>query len=99
MSVHNPDRANAAGLFKCVSDALKTVGVEAIDQDTVLGVCNMPVLVGGGSDGATVNVAESNGLKGTIQRAPPWLYWPWCYSHRLELASKDAFQVLCTYIL
>ena len=21
----------------------------------------------------------------------PWLFWAWCYAHRLELACKDAF--------
>ena len=28
--------------------------------------------------------------KGT-QQALPWLYWSWCYAHRLELACKSAF--------
>ena len=25
-----------------------------------------------------------------MQSTLPWLYWAWCYSHRLELACKDA---------
>ena len=29
-------------------------------------------------------------MKGTMQEALPWLFWTWCYSHRLELACKDA---------
>ena len=41
-------------------------------------------------DGASVNIAEQNGMKGTMQRALPWLFWSWCYAHRLELACKDA---------
>ena len=45
LSVHNPERANAAGLFKCVSDALKNVGIEAINQDSVLSVSDMPILM------------------------------------------------------
>jgi hypothetical protein len=28
--------------------------------------------------------------KGTMERALPWLFWMWCYIHRLELACKDA---------
>lgn len=51
----------------------------------------MPVLVGGGTDGAAVNISEQNGMRGKLQRELPWLTWTWCYSHRLELACKDAF--------
>ena len=47
--------------------------------------------MGGGSDGASVNVGDRNGVKGIMQRALPWLHWSWCYAHRLELACKDAF--------
>ena len=36
---------------------------------------------------ASVNIAEQNGK---IQSKLPWTYWAWCYSHRLELACKDA---------
>ena len=50
----------------------------------------MPILVGGGTDGASVNVSEQNGLKGKMQKELPWLYWAWCYAHRLGLACKDA---------
>ena len=57
----------------------------------MLGVQNMPILIGGGTDGASVNIAEHNGMKGKMQRELPWLYWTWCYAHRLELACKDAF--------
>ena len=111
LSVQNPDRANAAGLFRCVSDALKIFGIEAIDQESVLGVSNMPVLVGGGSDGASVNVSECNELKGMMQQHLPCFYWSWCYCHRLELACtcKYAFSsplystiqemLLCLYYL
>ena len=91
LSVNNPERANAEGLYKCVAEALKIIGIEALNSDTVLGVSDMPALVGGGSDGAIVNVSDGNGLKGMIQRCLPWLYWSWCYAHRLELACKDAF--------
>ena len=29
-------------------------------------------------------------MRGKTQRELPWLYWAWCYAHRLELACKDA---------
>ena len=47
-------------------------------------------MVGGGTDGASVNVAQQNGLRGMMQNAHPWLVWAWCYAHRLELACKNA---------
>ena len=50
-----------------------------------------PVLVGVGTDGASVNVGGINGLRGKIQQELPWIYWSWCNAHRLELACKDAF--------
>ena len=46
------------------------------------------IVVGGGTDGTSVNVAEQNGMMGKLQRE---LYWTWCYAHRLELACEDAF--------
>ena len=46
---------------------------------------NKPVLVGGGTDGASANVSQHNGMRGKLQRALPWLFWAWCYAHRLEL--------------
>ena len=63
-----------------------------LDKDNILSVEGKPVLVGVGTDGATVNIGEHNGLKGQMQRALPWLFWSWCYAHRLELACKDAFR-------
>ena len=71
---------------------MRIVGIEALNQESVLGVSNRPVLVGGGSDGATVNLADRSGLKGMMQRSLPWLHWSWCYAYRLELACKDAFK-------
>ena len=62
-----------------------------LDKTKVLGVEKKPILVGGGTDGAAVNVSEHSGMKGIMQRALPWLFWAWCYAHRLELACKDSF--------
>ena len=50
-----------------------------------------PVLIGGGTDGASVNVGIHSGMKNKKQEVIPWLSWFWCFSHRLELACKDAF--------
>ena len=92
LSVEVPTKADATGLIKCAENALRKLGVDNIlDRSSVLGVQNMPILIGGGTDGASVNIAEHNGMKGKMQRELPWLYWTWCYAHRLELACKDAF--------
>ena len=92
LSLEVPSKANADGLIKCVGNALRTLGVDNIlDGPSVLGVQGKPILIGGGTDGASVNVAEHNGMKGKLQKELPWLYWTWCYAHRLELACKDAF--------
>ena len=91
LSIEVPGRADANDLIKCVGNALKFVGIEdVLDKTKVLGVEEKPILVGGGTDGAAVNVSEHSGMKGIMQRAL-WLFWAWCYAHRLELACKDSF--------
>ena len=30
-------------------------------------------------------------MRGKLHAALPWLFWAWCYTHRLELACKNAF--------
>ena len=92
LSLHIPQKADANGLLACVRDAMYTLGVEnAMDSKSVLAVDTHPVLVGIGTDGASVNLGAHNGLRGQIQNALPWLFWSWCYAHRLELAYKAAF--------
>ena len=92
LSLEVSTKADADGLIKCVGNALQTVGVENIlDRSSDLGVQGKPILIAGGTDGVSVNIAEHNRLKGKLQKELPWLYWTWCYAHRLELACKDAF--------
>ena len=38
-----------------------------------------------------MNVGVHSGMKTKMQEVIPWLSWAWCFSHRLELACKDAF--------
>ena len=56
----------------------------------MLHLANQPIVVGGRTDGASVNIAQQNSMKGKLQRELPWLYWTWCFAHRLELACKNA---------
>ena len=80
-------------LIECLGRALQELGItNVLDKESVLGVeSSKPILVGGGTDGASVNVSGQNGMKGKMQRQLPWIFWAWCYAHRLELACKDAF--------
>ena len=88
-SVENPERANSEGFTKCLGNSLRKVGLENLkDTDKVLKM--QPVLVGGGTDGASVNIAQHNSIKHELQAALPWLYWSWCNAHRLEMAAKNS---------
>ena len=49
----------------------------------------MPVLIGAGTDGASVNVGAHGGMKGKLQSDLPWLFWSWCFAHRLELDINE----------
>ena len=60
---------------------------DVLDRDAVLS--GKPVLIGGGTDGASVNVGQHNSMRAKLQDALQWLFWAWCYAHRLELASKN----------
>ena len=71
-AVKVPKKANAGGLIECLGIALKEFGIEDIlKRASILGVEGKPVLIGGGTDGASVNVAEQNGMKGKMQRELP----------------------------
>jgi len=49
-------------LTKCPGNYLKNVGLENLkDADEVLKI--QPVLVGGGTDGESVNIAQHNSIK------------------------------------
>ena len=84
------ERANASGLVKCLSKSLAPLEITDILSDEIVNTERNPVLVGGGTDGASVNVANHNGMKSMMLDSHPWLVWSWCYAHRLELACKNA---------
>ena len=68
--------------------SLKTLKIDdVLDRDAVLS--SKPVLIGGGTDGASVNVGQHNSMRAKLQDSLQWLFWAWCYAHHLELASKN----------
>ena len=59
LAVVNATQGNAEGLIECLGRALRRLGLEDIrDREGLLGRSG-PVLVGGGTDGASVNIGES----------------------------------------
>ena len=44
------------------------------------------------SDGASVNCSKHSGLIKLFQENYPWVSYVWCFSHKLELALKDAIK-------
>lgn len=67
---------------------LERVGImDIFDKASVLSA--KTTLVGGGTDGASVNIGQHKSIKERFQKSLPWMFWSWCYAHRLELASKN----------
>ena len=90
-SVQVPKKADADGLIDCVDSVLQEVGIpDMLNKSCVLETADKPIFIGGGTDGASVNIGEQNGMKGKLQKHLPWLFWAWCYGHCLELACKIA---------
>ena len=76
LSLQQTTKAAADGMINCPNDALRVLGVEnVLDEDSVLGVAhsNKPIVIGGGTDGASVNIGEHNGMKIKLHRQLPWL--------------------------
>ena len=86
ISIARPQIATAAGLYTCLQDALKVLGISSISSKD----CKR--LVGIGTDGAAVNVSSPGGLRGLVEKEVNWVFWMWCLAHRLELAVKDALK-------
>ena len=70
-------KADADGLVECLCRTLKSIGIENLlerESVCVLSTHKLPVLAGCGTDGASVNLFEQNGMRGTLQAALPLLY-------------------------
>ena len=71
LSVRQPIRANAKGLFECFTRALDHVGIVSWEEK----------LIGFGYDGASVNIG-AGGLRGSLEKFVPWVVVFWCLAHR-----------------
>jgi len=71
-------KINADGLLKCLSKILNMLDIENIcDRSNFLG-CNL-ILVRGGTDGASVNIAQHSSIKANRCHSLPWIYRSWCF--------------------
>ena len=102
-SVQVPKKADADGLIDCLGSVLQEVGIsDVLNKSCVLETADKPILIGGGTDGASVNIREQNGMKCKLQKQLPWLFWAWCYGHCLELAdalSSNLFKSVSEMLL
>ena len=68
------------------------MGIEnLLERESVLSAPELPVLVGCGTDGTSVNVSDQNGMQGKLQAALPWLYWTFI---GLNLHARMPFPVI-----
>ena len=62
-----PTKADADRLIVCLGIALKSKGIEnLLERENVVGVYEFPIIVGFGTDGASVNVSDQNGMHGKL---------------------------------
>ena len=67
LRVVGPVKADTDGLIKCLGEGLKGMGtMDILNSKNVLGVEGHPVLIGGGTDEATVNISDHNRMKGNL---------------------------------
>ena len=86
------DSQNAPGLKNAIFATFHKNSLESVLSKTVFL----------SSDGASVNSGNDSGLIRLLQEDFPWIFFIWCFSHRLELALKDAvkgFYRTCRHII
>ena len=59
LRVVEPVKADANSLIKCLEGGLKVMGItDILSSEKVLDIEGQPVLIGGGTDGATVDISD-----------------------------------------
>ena len=92
LAVVSPEKTRSDGLVDCLNKALERIGCHIKEgEDAVLITESGPTLVGGCTDGVSVNLGVHIGMKAQLQSKFSWLLGGWWFSHRLQLACKDSF--------
>ena len=84
-TVLRPRSVTAVGLKNVLEEGLLELGISDLSAEQ----CHK--LVGIATDGASANIAAA-GLKGLVEQQLDWIFWMWCFAHRLELAVRDALK-------
>ena len=83
-----------AGLTDYLVSVLQEIGISNVfNKNYALETADKPILIGGETDGASINIRQQNGMKAKLEKHLPCLFWAWCYDHCLELACKDALSI------
>ena len=73
LGVTNPNKADANGLLQCLGEVLKSIlQIQNVCEHSKVLEVN-PILVGGGTDGASVNIAQHTSIKSKLQNCLPWI--------------------------
>ena len=78
-SLEDIQHANAEGVFQAVERALLKEEPNWKDK-----------IIGAGSDGASVNIGRNNSVATRIKDGRPYVVFPQCVAHRLELGALEA---------
>ena len=73
---------DAPGLKQAITDSFKENSLQSALEKIVFF----------SSNGASVNCGKNSGFIKLFQEDYPWISFIWCFSHRLELALKDALK-------
>ena len=87
-AVSRPESGNAKGMFECLQSAVQQIGISALNVE------NCKMLVGIGTDGASVNIATA-GLKGLVEAKLQWIFWM-CFPNSWYIQTTS---LLCLWIV
>lgn len=60
-SIKEPKKADTDSLIACLQETLQALGVDVLTKTSVLD--SKPILIGGGTDGASVNISGQNEMR------------------------------------
>ena len=82
LSIENAQNVDTNKIKECIESAFKCFNIDDFQDHSV----------GFNVDGVAVNVRLNGGVGTLLKEKFPWLHVFHCFSHRLELAVKDAFK-------